>query len=307
MSTCSAGTENRLKNQPAHRRPERLLPSGSGFPSECPTRFRPPEGGRKRQRPHASTGGQSPVETAPTWTHQQRCHFLFLDLGLAALLVHRLAASPASWPLDGFDAALTGWNNHACKRTPDQSVMEGCSRAGTRLPVCWGRFHCTCWTCGRRDDRLAILALTLLVERDQAVNLVGIRDVQLSPLHHLAELRALVEGAAQPGLPGRRVVLDVVGQFPFKLRPRLHSTKTAKSQRPLTLKHKAELVCIPTLKMAASSSLRKSCFPACFQGMRNMVLSSSSHTRPGYLPLSTCKTIFTHLENDRPLKTCRQT
>ena len=45
-----------------------------------------------------------------------------------------------------------------------------------------------------------------------------------------------------------------------------------------------------TLKMAASSSLRKSCLPACFHGMRNMVLASSSHTSPGYFPLLTFKT-----------------
>lgn len=79
-------------------------------------------------------------------------------------------------------------------------------------------------------------ALTLLAERDQAVNLVGVRDVQLSSLQHLRELWALVEGAPQAGLPGRRVVLNAIAQFTFELRPRLQSTKMFKNQRPSTLK-----------------------------------------------------------------------
>lgn len=67
--------------------------------------------------------------------------------------------------------------------------------------------------------------LTLLVDGDQPVHLVGLGDVQLSSLHHLRELRALVEGAAQTRLPGRRVVLTPFCQLPFKLRPRLQEDR----------------------------------------------------------------------------------
>lgn len=67
--------------------------------------------------------------------------------------------------------------------------------------------------------------LTLLVDGDQPVHLVGFGDVQLSSLHHLRELRALVEGAAQTRLPGRRVVLTPFRQLPFKLRPRLQEDR----------------------------------------------------------------------------------
>lgn len=45
------------------------------------------------------------------------------------------------------------------------------------------------------------------------------------------------------------------------------------------------------LNMAASWSSRKSCLPACFQGIRNMVLAVSSQHTPGNCPLSTCSTI----------------
>ena len=45
-----------------------------------------------------------------------------------------------------------------------------------------------------------------------------------------------------------------------------------------------------TLKKAASWSSRKSCLPACFQGIRNMVLAASSQHTPGNCPLSTCST-----------------
>lgn len=80
------------------------------------------------------------------------------------------------------------------------------------------------------------MAPTLLAERDQAVNFVGIRDVQLSSLQHLRELRALVEGAAQAGLPGRRVLLNAIGQFAFELRPRLQSTAMFPNQGVSALK-----------------------------------------------------------------------
>lgn len=46
-----------------------------------------------------------------------------------------------------------------------------------------------------------------------------------------------------------------------------------------------------TLNRAASWSSRKSCLPACFQGIRNMVLSASSQHTPGNCPLSNCSII----------------
>lgn len=67
--------------------------------------------------------------------------------------------------------------------------------------------------------------LTLLADGHQAVHLVGLRDVQLGSFHHLRKLWTLVEGAAQTRLPGRRVVLNPVGQLPFELCPRLQRTE----------------------------------------------------------------------------------
>lgn len=78
-----------------------------------------------------------------------------------------------------------------------------------------------------------LLFLTLLAERHQAVHLVGLRDVQLGALRHLGELGALVEGAAEAGLPGRRVVAAAaaaVAQFALKLRPRLRCTAGVQSE-----------------------------------------------------------------------------
>lgn len=143
--------------------------------------------------------------------------------------------------------------------------------------------------------------LTLLAERHQAVHLVGLRDVQLGALRHLGELGALVEGAAEAGLPGRRVVAAAaaaaaVAQFALKLGPRLRCTAGVRSEESGSRRGGwgASRQPVLTLKMAASSSLRKSCFPACFHGMRNIVLASSSQTRPGYFPLLTCKRAKTH-------------
>lgn len=39
------------------------------------------------------------------------------------------------------------------------------------------------------------------------VDFVGVGDIQLAALAHLTEVGALVEGTAEPGLPGWRVLL----------------------------------------------------------------------------------------------------
>lgn len=125
---------------------------------------------------------------------------------------------------------------------------------------------------------------TLLADGDEPVDLVGLRDVQLGSLRNLLELRTLVKSAAETRLPASRVVLTAVRQLSLKLRPCLQT----RSRQALAAAIAPVLIHILTLKMAASSSLRKSCFPACFQGIRNMVLASSSHMTPGYFPLLTC-------------------
>lgn len=136
-------------------------------------------------------------------------------------------------------------------------------------------------------QQVALQSLTLLGGRHQAVHLVGLWDVQLGTLCHLLELCALVEGAAEASLPGRWAVTAAIIQLAFKVGPGLHSRGS--EVRGCGCGHEGQRSqAILTLKMAASSSLRKSCFPACFHGMRNMVLASSSQTRPGYLPLHTC-------------------
>lgn len=68
-------------------------------------------------------------------------------------------------------------------------------------------------------------ALTFLgTFRDDAVNFVGVWDVQLAPVHQLLEVVALVEGAAQPRLPGRRVgLVDALPKLAFKQRPGLRT------------------------------------------------------------------------------------
>lgn len=59
---------------------------------------------------------------------------------------------------------------------------------------------------------------------DDAVDFVGVRDVQLAPLHQLLKVVALVEGAAQPRLPGRRVrLVDPLAELAFEKRPGLHT------------------------------------------------------------------------------------
>lgn len=68
-------------------------------------------------------------------------------------------------------------------------------------------------------------ALTFLgTLRDDAVNFVGVGDVQLAPVHQLLEVVALVESAAQPRLPGRRVrLVDALPKLAFKQRPGLRT------------------------------------------------------------------------------------
>lgn len=76
-------------------------------------------------------------------------------------------------------------------------------------------------SCKSESVRAAVWRLTLFACGDQAIHLVGLRDVQLGSALHLHELRTLVEGAAQTRLPGGGAVLSAVHQLPFKLRPRL--------------------------------------------------------------------------------------
>lgn len=72
---------------------------------------------------------------------------------------------------------------------------------------------------------LRVRALTFLgALRDDAVNFVGVRNVQLAPVHQLLEVVALVEGAAQPRLPGRRVrLVDALPKLAFEERPGLRA------------------------------------------------------------------------------------
>lgn len=63
---------------------------------------------------------------------------------------------------------------------------------------------------------------TLLAGGYQSVDFVGLGDVQLGSLRHLAKLGALVEGAAQSRLPASRIA---VAQPTLELRPRLNNKK----------------------------------------------------------------------------------
>lgn len=59
---------------------------------------------------------------------------------------------------------------------------------------------------------------------DDAVDFVGVWDVQLAPLHQLLKVIALVEGAAEARLPGRRVrLVDPLPKLAFEQRPGLHT------------------------------------------------------------------------------------
>jgi len=67
----------------------------------------------------------------------------------------------------------------------------------------------------------------LLFIRDDAVDLVGLGDVQLRPVRHLLEVRALVQGAAEPGFPGRRLSLVSLFELAFEHGPGLKNTRKA--------------------------------------------------------------------------------
>lgn len=59
---------------------------------------------------------------------------------------------------------------------------------------------------------------------DDAVNFVGVRDVQLAPVHQFFKVIALVEGAAQACLPCRRVgFVDALPKLAFEQRPGLQT------------------------------------------------------------------------------------
>lgn len=57
------------------------------------------------------------------------------------------------------------------------------------------------------------------------VDLVGLRDVQLGPVRHLLEVRALVQGAAQSCLPSGRLRFVAFFELAFKNSPGLKQSK----------------------------------------------------------------------------------
>lgn len=66
---------------------------------------------------------------------------------------------------------------------------------------------------------------------DDAVNFVRVRDVQLAPLHQLLEVVALVEGAAEARLPGRRVrLVDPLPKLALEESPCLQRGRRVKPQ-----------------------------------------------------------------------------
>ena len=74
------------------------------------------------------------------------------------------------------------------------------------------------------SDVFKVLLTFLGALRDDAVHLVRVWDVQLASLHQLLEVIALVEGAAETGLPGRWVwLVDPLPKLAFKQRPRLQT------------------------------------------------------------------------------------
>ena len=64
---------------------------------------------------------------------------------------------------------------------------------------------------------------------DDPVHFVGVRDVQLAPLHQLLEVIALVQSTPQACLPGGRVwLVDAFSKLPFKQCPSLVGKKRGK-------------------------------------------------------------------------------
>jgi len=68
------------------------------------------------------------------------------------------------------------------------------------------------------------LTFLLLLWHDP-VHLVGLRDVQLGSVCHLLKVRALVQGTAQPCLPGGRLCFVTFFEFAFENSPSLKQSK----------------------------------------------------------------------------------
>lgn len=75
-----------------------------------------------------------------------------------------------------------------------------------RHGACTGMFQVSTPHLGQEEGRQGRTCITGSVSHD-LVHLVRLGDVQLAPLGHLLEVSALVEGAAQPRLPGGGVGL----------------------------------------------------------------------------------------------------
>ena len=70
--------------------------------------------------------------------------------------------------------------------------------------------------------------------RDDPVHFVGVRDVQLAPVHQLIEVIALVQGAAEASLPGGGVqLIDPLPELSFEQRPGLHTGNRDYFKKPL--------------------------------------------------------------------------
>lgn len=64
---------------------------------------------------------------------------------------------------------------------------------------------------------------------DNPIHFVGVRDVQLAPLHQLLKVIALVQSTSQACLPGWRVwLVDAFSKLPFKQCPSLVGKKQGK-------------------------------------------------------------------------------
>lgn len=75
-------------------------------------------------------------------------------------------------------------------------------------------------------DTFEVLLTFLGALGDDAVDFVRIRDVQLASIHQFLKVVALVEGAAEPRLPGRRVwFVDALPELALKQRPGLKTSR----------------------------------------------------------------------------------
>ncbi len=125
--------------------------------------------------------------------------------------------------LPGLSFWLLVWQTDIFK-----SELSVCVCVWEYVSVCVCVCVCVCKRMRERERERERESLTLLTDGDEPVNLVGLRNVQLSSFHHLHKLGTLVEGAAQTSLPRRRVVLFPVRQLPFKLRPGLRRSEVTK-------------------------------------------------------------------------------